>query len=287
MGPRVWFITGTSSGFGRSTAEYALAQGDIVVATLRKPEVLDDLKAQYSADKLLVVKLDVSKPQEVRNAFQKAKDAFGRLDIVFNNAGYGVLAEVEGSADDTVRKMFEVDFWGAANVNREAVEFFRSVNSPVGGRLIITSSVVGVRPQPLIGYYTAAKHALEGLTQALAIELDPEWNIKITMIEPGGFMTRGINNVAICPPHPAYTKLTLPTVGTRKLLTDEHLKLPNDLDKGVEKIYELSKLENPPLRLPLGKDSIGAIKAQIEEIASEVEKYESWSNELAVTEAKN
>ena len=150
-------VTGASSGFGRAATEQVLNSGDIVIATLRKPEVLADLQAKYPTDRLLVLKLDVTKHQDVIDAFRKAKEVFERVDVVFNNAGYGVVAEVEGTPDDAARAMFDVDFWGAANVSREAVRFFREVNKPVGGRLLITSSMSGTKPIPLIGHYNAAK----------------------------------------------------------------------------------------------------------------------------------
>ena len=151
-------VTGASSGFGRATTEHVLAQGNIVVATLRKPEVLNDLKAKYTADRLLVLKLDVTKTTEIVEAFRKAIDVFGRIDVVFNNAGSNVFAEVEGSTDEAVRSLFDTNFFGAMNVSREAVRVFRDVNRPVGGRLLITSSAAGLSSYPMIGYYAGTKH---------------------------------------------------------------------------------------------------------------------------------
>lgn len=125
---------------------------------MRRPKVLADLQAQYPAERLLVLKLDVTKPQEISAAFQKAKDAFGRIDVVYNNAAYGVIAEVEGTTEDVARAMFETNFWGAANVSREAVKFFREVNKPIGGRLLTVSSIVGIKAMAVIGYYGASKY---------------------------------------------------------------------------------------------------------------------------------
>lgn len=154
-----YLVTGSSSGFGRSLVELALAKGDNVLATCRKPSVLDSLKAEFASSRLVVQALDVTKPADISNAFVKAKEAFGRVDVVFNNAGYGLLAEVEGTPDDVARQVFETNFWGAANVNREAVRFFREANAAgAGGRLIVMSSFVGLRPLPCSGYYTASKH---------------------------------------------------------------------------------------------------------------------------------
>ncbi|KAF7795784.1 hypothetical protein EIP86_006951 [Pleurotus ostreatoroseus] len=302
MSPQIWFITGASSGFGRVATEHVLAQGDIAVATLRKPEELDDLKAKYGADKLLVLKLDVTKTNEISQAFQKAIDVFGRIDVVFNNAGFGVFAEVEGSTDEAVRSLFDTNFFGAMNVSREAVRVFRDVNKPIGGRLLITSSVAGLSPVPIIGYYAGTKHALEGTTTTMVRELDPDWNIKasqphlfafrdrwltlpriqVTLIEAGSFETSGFGKATVCPPHPAYTKPTLPTVIGRNIFADPNgPKLPfNDLQKGVAKIYKLTTLDNPPLHFPLGKDTFPAVRKQIAALTKALEEYESWSEDL-------
>lgn len=139
--------------------EYVLGKGDIAIATLRKPEVLDDLKALYPGSQLLILKLDVTQPKDIVDAFAMAKQSFGRIDVVFNNAGYGILAEVEGTPQDVARAMFEVTFWGAERVSREAIKFFREVNKPeVGGRLLNNSSMAGLHGFPGMGYYCAAKH---------------------------------------------------------------------------------------------------------------------------------
>lgn len=104
---------------------------------------------------MLVVKLDVTKPAEIAAAFERAREVFGRIDVVLNNAGYGSLGEIEAQPDDVARGVFEVNFWGAANVSREAVKFFREANKPQGGRLIQITSMAGILGNPGIGYYTA------------------------------------------------------------------------------------------------------------------------------------
>ena len=154
----VSLVTGTSSGFGLEMARYALSQGERVVATLRKPEVLKDFASQYPPTQLLVLKLDVTKPQEIKDAFGKAKDTFGRVDVVFNNAGFAVNGEAEAVPDDAARGLFEVDFWGAVHVSQEAVRFFRDENKPQGGRLIQNSAAVGIMTFPTAAFYGAVKH---------------------------------------------------------------------------------------------------------------------------------
>lgn len=260
--------------------ELALAKGDKVVATLRKPEVLNDLKASHPSDKLLILKLDVTKHQEILDAFAQTKKTFGQIDIVFNNAGYGIFGEVESVPDNTARAMFETNFWGAANVMREAVRFFREENAPgVGGRLFNVSSMVGISGVPITSYYAATKFALEGLTDGLAKELRPEWNIKITLIEPGATNTEAAGTFATTPAHAAYTAadsvVTNVRGGFQSMMTNGA-----DVKLAVVEVYKLSELEQPPLRLPLGKDSINIIRQQLAAITADVDKYESWSEKL-------
>ena len=190
-------VTGASSGFARSMTELVLAKGDIAVATLRKPEVISDLSFKYTSKQLLVLKLDVSKPAEVVAAFDAAVKAFGRIDVVFNNAGYNVLGEVEATSEQIARGVFDVNFFGAVNVSKDAVRIFRDVNKPQGGRLSqMSSGVVYYKLVPLLStqllkavsirQLCLTRHkadrvgclALNAISDALAVEVDPEWNIK-------------------------------------------------------------------------------------------------------------
>lgn len=137
-----------------------LDNGDIVIATLRKPSVLDGLKAKYPSDKLHFLKLDVTNKDDINTAFKYAEEKLGRIDIVFNNAGHSMLAEIEGTPDDAAKKMFDVNFWGAMNVSKETVRFFREVNKPQGGKLWTASSTAGIFPFASLGYYSASKHGI-------------------------------------------------------------------------------------------------------------------------------
>ncbi|OJT12140.1 hypothetical protein TRAPUB_11317 [Trametes pubescens] len=280
--PRIWFITGSSTGFGRQLTELILQKGENVVATARRPSALDDLKATYPASRLLVVKLDVNNKEEIAAAFGQAQEAFGRLDVVVNNAAWGALGEVEASRDEDVRAMFETNVWGAANVTREAVRFFRDVNTPVGGRLLQISSMAGFASMPSWGFYSASKHAFEALTEGLVSEIDPAWNIKITIIEPGGFRTEGKEKVVFAPEHPAYSNPNLPVTQMRKHWDSFSPK--GDAQKGVDAFYKIASLENPPLRVPLGKDSIAMLRKKIASLTADVDNYEYLSEDLEVDE---
>ncbi|KZT74487.1 NAD(P)-binding protein [Daedalea quercina L-15889] len=232
---KIWFITGASSGFGRLMAELALRSGDLT----------------HSSDKLRVLKIDVTRPQEIKYGFSEAINhppqwtacsQFGRVDIVFNNAGYAGYAqigEVEGVPEN------------------EAVRVLRDINKPAGGTLLQLSSSAGIKAYSAIGYYSAVKHAPEGISTALAVELDPEWNIKV---EPGNFTTSSASNAVDVPPHPVYTKPTNPAAMLRK-----------DAGKAVQAMYGIAQIPDPPLQFLLGKDVIQWVRGQIAEILADTD----------------
>jgi len=237
--------------------ELILKGGDIVVATLRTPSALDDLKQAYDESNLLILPLDVTNAEQIKSAFQAATDKYGRIDFVYNLAGYGLIAEVEGTPEEDARVLFEVNFWGATRVSNEAVRVFREVNRPQGGHLFVVSSSVGLKPMAGTGFYSASKHALEGVTEAMNMELHPSWNIKITIIEPGSFRTNAIGeSLKVLPPHPAYSDGCLPSKQLRDFLPV--FTTNNDPQKLSEVVYfQISRNPKPPLRLPLGEDAVG------------------------------
>ena len=151
-------VTGSSSGFGLLLTKRALESGDTVIATLRKPSVLEELQSKYPEGRLHLVKVDVTKKEEVVGAFKYAAEKVGRINIVFNNAGYTLIGEAEGTDEESARKQFEVNYWGALTVSTEAVKFFREINKPQGGKLWNVSSVVGWIAPPALSQYAASKH---------------------------------------------------------------------------------------------------------------------------------
>ncbi|KAG1895467.1 uncharacterized protein F5891DRAFT_668137 [Suillus fuscotomentosus] len=276
---KVWFITGSSSGFGRSMTEYALSRGDIVVATLRKPQVLTDLEARYSSDKLLVLKVDVTKQEDIDEAFARTRSAFGRLDVVFNNAGYGILTEIESTPDDKARELFETNFWGATNISRAAVKFFREVNEVgKGGIILQVSSAAGFHALPGLSYYAASKHALEGFSDGLAKELPASWNINVCIIEPGGFYTKGAEGATVLPQHPAYADESLPSSVLRQML--KGVVFEGDADKFTQTVYEVVQGGKIPKRLPMGLDALEMLNLRIEDLKATVDETKGWSADL-------
>ncbi|KAH9918171.1 uncharacterized protein B0H18DRAFT_681476 [Fomitopsis serialis] len=261
--------------------ELVLKNGDSAAATLRKPEAIADLSSQYGPDRLLVAKLDVTNNEEIKAAFNKAAAHFGRIDVVFNNAGYALFGEAEGIPDDLAREAMEVDFWGAANVSREAVRVFREVNKPAGGFLLQVSSASGLIGLPGLSYYCAPKHALEGFTKGLAAELNPEWNIKVCIVEPGGFRTPALSKMVHAPPHPAYMTPASATWRERERSKGVQYT-PNMADPAtaVEMMYKITSLPDPPIQLPLGKDCLTMVRGTLAKLQRTVDAYASWSDEL-------
>ncbi|KAH8832361.1 hypothetical protein DL96DRAFT_650570 [Flagelloscypha sp. PMI_526] len=282
MSPKVWLITGTSSGLGRAVTEHILSQGQIVVATARNPDALSDLKSQYPSTQLLTLKLDVTSKSDIKAAFAAAIERFGRVDVVYSNSGYAVLGELESVEDDAARNQFEVNVWGAANVSLEAVRVFRDVNKPAGGRLLLASSYVGVTTFAGMGHYGSSKFAIDGYHEALSKEVDPSWNIKISIVEFGAFNTGAFEHAKPSPPHPAYLKT--PIADMRKLWTDpeETFRVfgAKPASTAAKILYDISGDENVPLRVPVGLDSISILRGRAQEIEASTKYAEKWNDLL-------
>lgn len=185
MAIQTWFITGSSRGFGRSLAVAALEAGDQVVATARRPEQLTDLVERFG-DKILPVALDVTDAAAATAALDAARDRFGRVDVVVNNAGYANVAPVETAPEDDFRRQFETNFWGVYNVSKAALPLLKAQ----GGGIVVQFSSIGGRVggSAGLGSYQAAKFAIDGLTRVLATETAP-FGIRYLVVEPSGFAT--------------------------------------------------------------------------------------------------
>ena len=261
---KVWFITGTSSGFGRILAEEILAKGDKVVATARKPEVLADLVDKYP-DTARAVKLDVTNLEDVKNSVGEGIKEFGRIDVLVNNAGYGLVGAIEEAGGEQIKQQFDTNVFGAVNVIREILPILRAQQS---GHIVNISSVVGISAFPSFGYYSATKFALEGLSEALAAEVAPH-GIKTTIVEPGPFYT-GFSSKSV-----NFGDNLLPEVypSTGELTgAFSEFDGPNAGDpvKAVKIIIEAVESENPPFRLPLGLMAFENIEAKLERVKEEI-----------------
>lgn len=259
---KVWFITGTSSGFGRILAEAVLAKGDKVVATARKPEVLQDLVEKYPGT-ARAVKLDVTNLDDVKNSINEAVKEFGRIDVLVNNAGYVLVGAIEESSDEQIRRQFETNLFGVLNVTRAALPVLREQQS---GYIVNIGSNVGFSAMPLLGIYSATKFALAGLTEALSGELAAH-NIKTMIVEPGPFSTDGFSNAVFAENSlPGVYPSTEQTVETFQ----EFKRIAGDPVKAVRVIIEAVESANPPFRLPLGAIAFDGIEAKLDRVKEEI-----------------
>ncbi|KAA1474157.1 NAD(P)-binding protein [Dentipellis sp. KUC8613] len=274
---RVWFITGTSSGLGRALTLAVLAKGERVAGSARNTATLKEIEAQYPAARFLPLKLDVTDVAQIDAAFASIKAHFGRLDVIVNNAGYGLAGEIEATPDDEARRQIETLFWGPVNICKRAIPFFRDVNpAGAGGRILNISSCGGYAANTVLAFYSAGKFALEGFTQALNREMPPEWNIKAVIVQPGGFGTNwSTSGMVRLPPHPAYGP-DAPSNQFRKMA--EHAPGVGDVPRGVQAMIRIADLPNPPQRVQLGTDSWCIVRNQAEKTLKDSEEWEELSH---------
>ena len=264
---QTWFITGASRGFGRALVEAALAAGDRVVATARRPEVLDDL-AELHGEDLLAVPLDVTDSRAAPKALQAGVDRFGRLDVVVNNAGYANVAPIETGEEEDFRAQFETNFWGVYNVSKAAIGPLRRQG---GGLLVQFSSIGGrVGGSPGIASYQAAKFAVDGFTRVLAAETAP-FGIRTLVVEPSGFATDWAGS--------SMTIHQIPedyddTVGIMQRRVRANPAGPaGDPVRAAEIIVQVVKRESVPSHLLLG---VNAVEMGLAYARRQVELAEAW-----------
>jgi NAD(P)-dependent dehydrogenase (short-subunit alcohol dehydrogenase family) len=246
---QVWFITGSSRGLGRAIAEGVLDAGHRVVATARKPSDLDDL-VKARGDRVKVVALDVTSPEQSARAVKEAVDAFGRIDVLVNNAGYANTSSAEDLPLDDFRQQMDTNFWGVVHVTRAVLPVMRAQR---GGRILQISSIGGRRGgTPGLAAYQSAKFAVAGFTEVLINEVGP-LGIQVTCVEPGGFATDwGGSSMKIYPPSPGYEG----TVGaTAKRLRGDPGASHGVPAKAAKALLALASMEKQPRRLVLGSDA--------------------------------
>ncbi|MFJ6462421.1 oxidoreductase [Streptomyces sp. NPDC091387] len=272
---RVWLITGASSGFGRALAAAALAAGDTVVATARRPEALDGLVAAHP-DRAVALQLDVTDTARIADVVADTLLWYGRIDVVVNNAGMGMIGAVEETGDRELRDLMDLHFFGPAALVRAVLPHMRRNGS---GAVVQMSSMGGRFTFPGVGAYSATKFALEGLSEALAAEVAPH-GIKVLIVEPGSFRTGFAGGGALhqTAPLPAYEE----TVGpVRTGLPGSDGKQEGDPDKAAAAILTALAAEHPPLRLPLGNDATDAVLAGLDVSRTELLTWETLSRSTA------
>jgi NAD(P)-dependent dehydrogenase (short-subunit alcohol dehydrogenase family) len=265
----VWFITGCSTGLGRALAQAVLEHGHRAVVTARNPEQVQDIVARHPRSSL-ALQLDVASHQQIRLAMGAAEKAFGQVDVLVNNAGYGYLAAVEEGEDQKFRDMFETNFFGLAALIRRVLPGMRERGR---GHIINISSVGGLIGNPSAGYYNASKFAVEGLSEALAKEVEP-LGIRVTVVEPGPFRTdwAGRSLKQVSNPIEAYAK----TSGARRAQISGYSgKQAGDPARAAQAIIRVVESEAPPMNLILGKDGLKRVRDKLDKFSESLRQWET------------
>jgi NAD(P)-dependent dehydrogenase (short-subunit alcohol dehydrogenase family) len=266
---KVWFITGTSKGFGRLWAEAALQRGDRVVATARNLDSLQELNQNYG-ENVLTLALDVTNKAAVFTAVKQAHDRFGRLDVIINNAGYGQFGTIEEISEQGARNQLETNLFGALWVTQAALPYLREQRS---GHIIQVSSIGGVNAFPNIGMYHASKWGLEGFSQSLNQEVQ-SLGIKVTLVEPISYPTDWAGPSAqFAGELPAYEHVR----EAQKARRSASLRGKPEATGPV--ILKLVDMEQPPLRIFFGKGANEMIHTEYEKRLAEWDKFKDLSEE--------
>lgn len=271
----VWFITGCSGGLGQAIALAALQAGHAVVATSRQVEDLQTWEISWP-DRCRVFELDVTQPRRVAEVLAQAHAAFGRLDVIVNNAGAGLLGALEEITDEQIEQNLRTNFLAPLAVTRAALPYLRAQRS---GHIVNISAAAAISNYPGFAIYGGAKAALEAASESLKAEVAP-LGIKVTLVQPGPFRTRFITRAGQVPPssEPAYEA----TVGKfRQMLERMDGKQVGDPDKAARVIVEMAASAEPPFRLPLGKY---VVKKTRDRAALSLRELERWEAQASSTE---
>jgi NAD(P)-dependent dehydrogenase (short-subunit alcohol dehydrogenase family) len=265
---RVWFITGSSTGFGRELSRQVLARGEKVVATARKPEQLADLVA-LAPDRCLALRLDVTSQEQVDAAVEQALARFGRVNVLVNNAGYGIAGAIEEASEAEFMPVFETNVFGLLRVTRALLPQLRKQRS---GFILNLSSIAGLIAAPGLGYYNATKFAVEGLSEALAGELKP-LGIHLTIIEPGPFRTDFLGRSGAHAEH-RISDYDTTAANIRKYFQEADGKQAGDPVRACQAMIAVVESPNPPLRLILGASAYRRMKQRL---VTWGEELDAWS----------
>jgi NAD(P)-dependent dehydrogenase (short-subunit alcohol dehydrogenase family) len=268
-----WLITGCSTGFGREIARAALEAGHSVVVTARRADAVQDFGNEYG-DRALAVALDVTDTGQIAAAVAAADKAFGGIDVLVNNAGHGYLSAVEEGDDAEVRKLFDVNYFGAVDMIKAVLPSMRARGS---GHIVNISSMTGLVANPPNAYYSSTKFALEAVTEALATEVRP-LGVKVIAIEPGAFRT----DWATRSMKESDTPISdYADVAARKDLIKQFADhLPGDPRKVAEAVLMVTELDDPPLRLLLGRDVLKAMRDKIAATTASIDEWESVTKDV-------
>ncbi|HEV3357468.1 MAG TPA: SDR family oxidoreductase [Pseudonocardiaceae bacterium] len=264
---RVWLITGTSTGLGRQLADTVIARGERVAATARDVAAIKDL-AERAPEQVLTVRLDVTDEQSIRDAVAATIDRFGRIDVLVNNAGHGLIGALEELTDAQLRAVLDTNVFGVAAVTRAVLPHLRAQR---GGHIVQLSSVGGAVGNPGHAAYATSKFALEGMSEALAGEVSP-FGIRVSIVEPGPFRTEFAGrSMNFADPIPDYRQTPAGALRTR--FRDQDGNQPNDPARAAEAIMTLVDRPDSPLRLPLGPEAVTRIRAKL---TAQLDDLSAW-----------
>jgi NAD(P)-dependent dehydrogenase (short-subunit alcohol dehydrogenase family) len=264
---KIWFITGSSRGLGLALVKRVLEAGDSVVATARKAKDLEQVVSIYGADRLLALDLDVTNASQVDAVVQKAKDTFGRIDVVVNNAGYADTSSVEDTPLDAFRAQIDTNYYGVVYVTKAVLPIMREQGS---GHILQVSSLGGRMGTPGLGAYQSAKWAVNGFSTVLAAEVAP-LGIKVTSLEPGGIKTDWAGaSMSDHPMSDAYQQ----TVGAFRQFRDQLVSGWTPPERIAAAIYHISQVPDPPVRLLLGPDTVEYARQASEGLAASDAKWQ-------------
>jgi NAD(P)-dependent dehydrogenase (short-subunit alcohol dehydrogenase family) len=263
-----WFITGCSTGFGREVARAVVSRGYRAVVTARNQHEVADIVAGHQ-DRALALRLDVTDPAQVAEAVRRAEDRFGAVDVLVNNAGIGYFAAVEEGDAAAVRRMFEINFFGLERMTRAILPGMRK---RLSGHIINIASICGLAAIPSLGHYSATKFAVEGLSEVLALELEP-LGIRVTLVEPSAFRTEWAGSSAN-ETHFEIADYASTAGATRRALRDSSGKQPGDPVRAASAIIRVAESPEPPLHLLLGKDALRMAREKIEVLRGDFDAWE-------------
>ena len=274
MTPKTWFITGTSSGFGYAFAQHALARGHNVVVTARRVEALKEIAAQ-APERVLALALDVTRPEEAHTGVNAAIARFGQINVLINNAGYGVVGAFEETSDTELRAQMETNFFGAMHVARAVLPTMRAQRT---GAIVNMSSLGGQLSFAGFSAYSASKFALEGASEALAQEV-ASFGIKVLIVEPGQFRTNLAGaSMRHMPVIDAYRDVV---GGTRQFAHHMQGTQAGDPAKAAAAIEAALDAPNTPLRLQLGADAVEAVRNHSEILLNDLGAWEAMARDTA------
>jgi NAD(P)-dependent dehydrogenase (short-subunit alcohol dehydrogenase family) len=269
MKNKIWLITGISSGLGKALAGAILNSDDFLIGTFRNQIQVDTFN-QIHNDRAFALKLDLVNPNEIALAYQKIKDRFGKLDVLVNNAGFGFAGAVEETSIDESREVFEANFFGALQLTQTFLPLFRQQKR---GHIIQISSHGGFKAFPGFGIYNASKFALEGFSEALALEIAP-LGIKLTIVEPGPFRTNFAGG-SFKQAKEIIEDYHLTAGAFRQRMQQVDGKQEGDPTKAAQVILNIATLDTPPLRLPLGKIAIQSLNAKLESVQKDINNFKN------------